>query len=279
MKRLLAILILLVPSFCWASVLSSSVRTTRAKTAVDSVPLSSSVRHGASGGYANAWDDYWTLDGSNGLYVADNAILRPNSDDWTIIVGFEEDNNDEDYYGIFCKGDDVTLNNAEIRAYETRVVHTFTAGTSVSGGTWQSMTVAGGEKVNTKTCALISFLWDSGSSNYELTSHVAISGEATVSTGPLDKWVNNGTSTLYFGSLYSSGSTSLGLQGKLYFIAIYDGSVLTKTNAEDILAGTAEPTDFSPAFYVDFHKDVAATYESEISGLTLTVYGTPVKGP
>ncbi|MCK5850144.1 MAG: hypothetical protein KAH23_04455, partial [Kiritimatiellae bacterium] len=86
------------------------------------------------------------------------------------------------------------------------------------------------------------------------------------------------TGTMYFGSNIVDGVTLYPFRGKLYFIAIYD-SVISKATNEAILAGTTQPYDLSPVFYIDFSQNVAATYTSEIGDKTLTVTGTPVKGP
>jgi len=73
-------------------------------------------------------------------------------------------------------------------------------------------------------------------------------------------------------------------KGHLYWAAFYN-SQLSDANLNALYNGTAKPWDFSPMCYVDFHKAVGATYESEISSGTNAPYiwnvvGTPIlNGP
>ena len=279
MKKILFIFILLMPGFCLASVvLSSSTRTTRAKTKVDSVPLSSAVRHGAGGGYAaDPWADYWTLDGSDYLTCANNSLLMPPTDgDIEIVIGFMRDSGST-WNILIGKG-----NNAfGEKSYEMNIVGTddrrgscgfYKPGNSLLWSVTDTDVAYHSEKTT------LGWVYHDDGTYIDMYMWGKQVGRTTTSDTYLDHpyVMYRGTGPHYFGA----GPGALNpTQGRLYFIAVYQTGTLSEAIIESIMAGTTHPANLSPSFYVDFSQDVAASYLSEIGDVTLTVTGNPVKGP
>jgi hypothetical protein len=111
--------------------------------------------------------------------------------------------------------------------------------------------------------------------------HVVTKGAATPT-------VATSTYNTYPGPIFDPGSApqltvgrNLGLeplrQTRIYWLAYYKNYIMSTAELIDLHWRRKHPVeDFNPDLYVDFSKDVAATYVPERGGVTFTVEGTPV---
>ncbi|MCK5850147.1 MAG: hypothetical protein KAH23_04470 [Kiritimatiellae bacterium] len=276
MRYFFIISLLLISPFVYGDVSLSSA--TRTKSVSASVGLSSAARGGGGGGsYASdPWADYWTLDGSDWLSCAHSAKLQQvGNGDMALVIGVMRDNQASNM-GWATKGNNVSgqknwqlltgysfYRQARIAYYVNGI--SLWAAYHTDAAFHSEKVVFGGNLVNDGSYIQM-YYWS----------------KQVGKTSYYDDALNRPLSLSTYASPMQIGSgfgNTIPAYGRIYFLAIYQTAALSAASMDGIIAGTVHPANLSPSFYIDFSKDVGATYLSEIGDITLTVTGTPVKGP
>jgi len=278
MKILLTVILLLFSHLAYAADIVNLSSATRTKSVNATVGLSSAARGGGGGGggyAADAWADYWTFDGSDWLSCAHDAALQQvGSGSMAAVVGIMRDDHNSNMDWA-SKGNNVSgqygweLFSGYYLYRQGRI-------TFYSNGVTAAIEYENDSVFHSEKCTMGGNLVPDES--YVNILFTAKQDGRTVQTCDGLGYLSLSTyeSQFQIGSGFGNQNPAY---GRIYFVAVYHSAQMTQANIEGIMDGTVHPADLSPSFYVDFSKDVAATYVSEIGDITLTVTGDPVKGP
>lgn len=228
-----------------------------------------------------AWWDF-TKSGGDDLSLsgssADAALFDPhsNTDDFTVAGVIAPDTEAiSNRSGVLTKWN----NSTPAKSWLIYTEPTGEIGISVEGSSGTSgVRVAGELSAGAKTffCGRYHFVTDGTSELHFRANDATLSKSDAV--GPVVTETGADVEIADF-----VGSTDRHYDGKIYWLAYWNRK-LTDTEVAGLADNSIRPQQLNPDFYIDFHRAVAATYESDIPQpytnreFDLAVDGTPTKG-